>query len=271
MKLKQHPLSAAFPVMPDNEYADLRADLATHGQREYIIVHDEMILDGWHRYRAMIELGKPPKMEDLDSRIEPMGYVLSKNLQRRHLTASQRAVAVAECAAWRPRGLNSSSATVADDAPTAKEMAETAHVGVRTIERAKAAVKSGKAGDIKAGKASLQKEKSKKPSPKPELEEAPEDRTAEVGDALVETTKDNERLAELNAKLAASDQGKKIVEMQQEIGALRGRINGLMGESKEASKLAKYYGKICDELRKVLGVEKASGILDAVKKLKGND
>jgi hypothetical protein len=55
--LEQHPLSAAFPSMPENEIAALALDIESHGQREPGITLDGMVLDGWHRYLACHRLG----------------------------------------------------------------------------------------------------------------------------------------------------------------------------------------------------------------------
>lgn len=121
----------------------------------------------------------------------------------------------------------------------------------------------------KSGKVTAKAIRATKPKPEPDLEEAPEDRTAELGDALVETTKDNERLSELNKALSATDQGAKIVKLQEQIGSLRGEIKGLMTEKNEAVKQAKYFQGVCDKLRKLLGLEKASEIYATVEKMKG--
>lgn len=91
--MKHHPLSSIFPLMSESELALLAEDIKQNGQREKIIVLDGMILDGRNRYRAC-ELSKVnPLTENYrEKRITPIEYVMSKNLHRRHLTASQRTV-----------------------------------------------------------------------------------------------------------------------------------------------------------------------------------
>ena len=54
--MQQHPLSAAFPAMPDDEFRELVEDIRANGQLEPGIVLDDMVLDGWHRYRACEDL-----------------------------------------------------------------------------------------------------------------------------------------------------------------------------------------------------------------------
>ncbi len=150
MELTQHPLSAAFPGMADEDFAQLKADIALHGQREPIIVHEGMVLDGWHRYRACTELGAEPKKFTFDAKADPVAFVLSQNLHRRHLSASQRAAAVVACAEWAP-----ASRPKKDEpgSPFSKNegMAKAAGTTVRTIQHAKVAHQAGLTDMVKEG------------------------------------------------------------------------------------------------------------------------
>ena len=103
MKYKQHPLSAAFPGLGEEEFRALTDDIDANGVREKIVIYDGMILDGWHRYSACMELSvkKPPMIEYEGD--DPVGFVLSKNLHRRHLDASQRAFAIAQLSEWQEK------------------------------------------------------------------------------------------------------------------------------------------------------------------------
>jgi hypothetical protein len=51
-RLTQHPISAAFPAMLEDDFITLMNDIKIHGQRLPILVYDDQVLDGWHRYRA---------------------------------------------------------------------------------------------------------------------------------------------------------------------------------------------------------------------------
>ena len=166
--MKQHPLSAAFPAMPDAEFRSLCADIEIHGQRHACVVLEGMVLDGWHRYRACLETGREPSLVEFDG-ADPRAFVLSLNLSRRHLTASQRAAAVVACAEWRPSGMRSSSAPGAELPPTAEKLAKMADVSPRTIEHAKTAQRNGKGADVRDGKISAKAaaEPAKTESPPP--------------------------------------------------------------------------------------------------------
>ena len=62
-----------------------------------ILTPDELILDGRNRYLACLEAGVEPKFEITKEPPEKwLDIVISKNLKRRHLTASQRAAMAAE-------------------------------------------------------------------------------------------------------------------------------------------------------------------------------
>jgi len=90
----------------------------------------------------------------------------------------------------------------------------------------------------------------------------------ETQDALQTFAADNERLTRENDALAATDQGRQIAAMNVELGQLRGRIDQLLTENKEAIKQAKYFQRICDRLRDLLGLSKASQLYATVEELK---
>src|SRR5258708_2140914 len=94
-----HPLCALFPPMTGAEYAALKADIEAHGQRLPIVIHEGAILDGAHRYRVCMEIGVEPAIVEFAGG-DPVAFVLSANLHRRHLTAGQHAAIVASAQDW---------------------------------------------------------------------------------------------------------------------------------------------------------------------------
>lgn len=97
MSYEIHPLAELIPPMTEHEFSDLVRGLETEGFRsdEPLVIYEGQILDGRHRYRASRQLGieAPTRLFDGD---DPVGYVISKNLHRRHLTPSQIAMTAAE-------------------------------------------------------------------------------------------------------------------------------------------------------------------------------
>jgi ParB-like chromosome segregation protein Spo0J len=50
--IEVHPLAKAFPVIKEQEFDDLVADIKAHGVREPIWLYEGQILDGRNRYTA---------------------------------------------------------------------------------------------------------------------------------------------------------------------------------------------------------------------------
>jgi hypothetical protein len=92
-ELHPHDLAELLPMMRAQEFEALRRDMADVGQQEPILLFEGKILDGRNRYRACRDLGIEPKTEEFaGNREDALKYVVSANLQRRQLRASQRAV-----------------------------------------------------------------------------------------------------------------------------------------------------------------------------------
>jgi|GEM_PF-341677 len=97
--LELHPLCTLFPRLAGPEFEALKADIIANGQREPITVHEGFVLDGGNRYCACIEAGIEPEIK-LFAGADPVSFVLSANLHRRHLTPGQQAAIVASAQDW---------------------------------------------------------------------------------------------------------------------------------------------------------------------------
>ena len=71
-----HPAAELFPVMDEVAFAALVADIATHGQREPILIHNDQVIDGRHRLRACEQLGIEPRVNDVSDNGDPFGLVV---------------------------------------------------------------------------------------------------------------------------------------------------------------------------------------------------
>lgn len=91
-----HPVADLFPLMDGEEFAEFAADIRDNGLREDIWLHDGQIIDGRNRLRACELHGVQPRFRNWDGKGSLVGFVLSHNLKRRHLSASQRAMAAAQ-------------------------------------------------------------------------------------------------------------------------------------------------------------------------------
>jgi len=97
--LDLHPLCSYFPRMNDVDFNALKSDINANGQLHPIFMLDGMILDGGNRYRALIELGITPICEEYTGN-NPVQFVLSSNLHRRHLAQGQAAAIVSATQNW---------------------------------------------------------------------------------------------------------------------------------------------------------------------------
>jgi hypothetical protein len=91
-----HPAANLFPLLSGEEFDALVADIRTEGLHNPIVLHEGLVLDGRNRYLACLEAGVEPRLEQWSGKGSPTAWVLSLNLQRRHLTAGQRAMVAAE-------------------------------------------------------------------------------------------------------------------------------------------------------------------------------
>ena len=90
-----HPVAALFPMMSDDELADLAADIKANGLNYPIVVDDDgVLIDGRNRLEACKLAGVEPHYEGLNGR-KPEALIVSANLARRNLTKGQQAMALA--------------------------------------------------------------------------------------------------------------------------------------------------------------------------------
>src|SRR5262245_9827307 len=117
-ELQFHPLADLFPLMQGEEFIALIADIDAHGQREPIILHEGMILDGCNRYRACREIGLQPWITGFDlvasTNDNAEAYVISANIRRRHLTANQKREVIGKLLVAKPEASNVSIAKIAN-------------------------------------------------------------------------------------------------------------------------------------------------------------
>jgi ParB-like chromosome segregation protein Spo0J len=100
IEIKVHLVADIFPMMSDEELADLAADIKANGQVHPILLDcDGLLLDGRNRARACEIAGVKPLFATIAQPIpDPLAYVVSLNVKRRNMSASQKAMSAAE--AW---------------------------------------------------------------------------------------------------------------------------------------------------------------------------
>lgn len=87
-----HPACDLFPMLDEHELWHLAQGIKQNGLTDPIVVHQGQLIDGRNRLAACKLVSVEPKFEEWSGKGSITQWIISKNLQRRHLTASQRAV-----------------------------------------------------------------------------------------------------------------------------------------------------------------------------------
>jgi ParB-like chromosome segregation protein Spo0J len=116
-------------------FRDFVADIKRNGLLHPIMLYQERVLDGVHRQDACFEAGVEARYEKFYGD-DPLTFVLSHNLTRRHLTESQRAMIAAKIATL-PKGSHGPKGL------THKQTGRLLKTSDRSIKRAKTVQKQG--------------------------------------------------------------------------------------------------------------------------------
>ena len=183
MSLRVNPeYEKLLPKMSDEEFAELKASIQAEGQHYPIVANEDLeVLDGYHRFKACIELDIEPDFEvrKFEDKLVEKKFVIEANLRRRHLNKFQlvelgvplleieKALAKKRQALGGKMGRNIQLGLAPDDAkPVFKKIKATAavakKVGVstRTFERGKKILEKASEEDkqkLREGKASIVK------------------------------------------------------------------------------------------------------------------
>jgi N6-adenosine-specific RNA methylase IME4/ParB-like chromosome segregation protein Spo0J len=97
---KAHPYADILPLLEGEAFDALVADIKANRLLNPIWIHDEKVLDGRNRLRACEAAGVEPTFVEFTGN-DPLGFVLSQNIKRRQLDASQLAMVAARIANMR--------------------------------------------------------------------------------------------------------------------------------------------------------------------------
>lgn len=87
-----HPAADLMPMLGESDLAALAADIRANGLHEPVVLFDGQVLDGRNRLAACRLAGVEPTFRTLESCADPVGFVLSVNVRRRHLSTTQLAM-----------------------------------------------------------------------------------------------------------------------------------------------------------------------------------
>ncbi|MBW3599817.1 MAG: hypothetical protein KY475_21420 [Planctomycetes bacterium] len=90
-----HPICRLFPMLPHAELEGMAEDIRRRGKLlEPIVLFQGAVLDGRNRLEACRRAGVQPSFVDWQGEGSPLEWAIAKNIRRRQLNASQRAVLV---------------------------------------------------------------------------------------------------------------------------------------------------------------------------------
>lgn len=131
-----HPAADLFPMMSEEDFQALKADIKAHGQRDCLMLWKGQLIDGRNRLRACSELGIAPDVGEIEDDVDPIEWVLSRNLHRRHLTTAQRAMVADKLATLR-HGEKKADTGIQVSSQTQAEAAALLHVSVDSVQKAR--------------------------------------------------------------------------------------------------------------------------------------
>src|SRR5574343_38168 len=91
MEYEFHEAANIFPLIAGEEFDALVKDISENGLKQPIYLYEGKIIDGRNRYRACLQAGRDAKFTTIKDIENPISFVISLNIHRRHLTPSQRA------------------------------------------------------------------------------------------------------------------------------------------------------------------------------------
>lgn len=237
--MKFHPISEVFPMLNETELLELAEDIKANGLREPIWLYDKQVLDGRNRFLACQRAKIKPRFRNYDGP-DPIGFVVSLNIHRRHLSDAQKGYAAAKIANLR-KGQKKADAPTGASALTQSEAAKAVGTSRRNVQRASKLLENGspelnaavERGEVSMAKAasvvdlpkSEQLAAATAPAPEPEFKI--EDFEADEEQALAAAEKER---AEVIDKVMSSDD--RLQTYKEEVERLTGLL-AVMTQSRD--------------------------------------
>lgn len=96
-RLEFHTVANLFPMIDQIGFEALKSDIQQNGLIQPIYLYQNKIIDGRNRYLACLAVGVEPIFRNYEgAERDLLNFVISLNLQRRHLGASQKACLAVE-------------------------------------------------------------------------------------------------------------------------------------------------------------------------------
>jgi hypothetical protein len=191
--LKPHSIADIFPMLPEDSigFQAILDDIKANGLQQPIWLYEGQVLEGRHRVRILQLLGRDEleKYEQYKDYVgnDPIGFVLSANLHRRHLNESQRAMVAAKLA---DLGVGANQHTKGGTSIDAAS--KLLNVGRASIDRAKVVLAKGDPSlikDVEGGNKSVSSAANEVKQPEQPSPDANADATAKSAKRATKSTK----------------------------------------------------------------------------------
>jgi len=150
--MADHPIAELFPLMSESDLDELAKDIKLNGQRETITTYEGKLLDGRNRFRACLKARVKPETIEFSGG-DPVDFVVSKNINRRHLTTGQRSMIAGELANLKQGDVAAQKDAVSNETPLSLDKAaKVMRVSRAHAARAQRVIKNGNPDIIKAVK-----------------------------------------------------------------------------------------------------------------------
>lgn len=134
-------LAYIFPEMDEASFSDLVESISQVGLLDPITIWRGKIIDGRHRYWACLVAGVEPRFEHLPDDADPMAFILAKNVARRHLSPSLKAVTAYKVSTLPLRaatGMDGDTGAILHMGITQRQAADLLGVSLRSLHHARA-------------------------------------------------------------------------------------------------------------------------------------
>ena len=294
--MKIHPIAEIFPRIFGADFVALKEDIRKNGLLEAIWTYQGEIIEGRNRYYACSETGVEPQFREYTGD-DPLGFTISLNLTRRHLTDGQRQMVGAAIAK-----IEQEQKQVETTIGAAQEkVSNLLNTSVRGIQRAKGilhegtpelieAVKSGKvsvsaasvvatlpkeeqqqivaAGEVAKAAKKVRAEKSRKIKA---IEIAPvftgDEKFGELSDLMVELNASKKEVDELHLLVSGLTEANMVTEIEllvHKIGQLSSKLGMQFSQLSEFASQSLSDTNLLGQIRNKLGVNTNNDILDAM-------
>jgi len=268
--MKFHRYSEIFPLIEGQAFDDLVLDIKMNGQKEKIWLYEGKILDGRNRYLACQRAKVKPQTKTYHGK-EPLKFVLSLNMHRRHLNESQRAMVAARLTQIEAED-RKAGAPIGAGALSQSDAATTMNVGRRSVQRAAQVQEKGSkqlqdavdAGELSVSKAAAvldrpkgqQLAAAKEPTPAPEAPNLNEGWVPEHDEDAYLAGLEKEYAASIDRIMGADDKLKaaheELKRQAAQIAQLKLSRDGFQNERLEAIRLVKQLRRENDGLKRKL-------------------